>query len=69
MCTDCQDNPARPDITLVRLAGDFAFQPHSAAGNAYLNDVFAAFDGDLTWADATHIVANARNAGLVVVER
>lgn len=60
--------PTRPDITLRcdSGSGEFLFQPHSARGNAFLAEVFAHVEGDLTRAEAFDIVREANALGLVV---
>ena len=59
----------QPHITVRRDSGsgEFLFQPHSAAADAFLARKFAQVEGDLTAADANRIIAQAKALGFVVV--
>lgn len=58
----------RPHITVRRDSGsgEFLFQPHSAAADAFLARKFDQVEGDLTLTDAKRIVAQAQLLGFVV---
>jgi hypothetical protein len=59
----------RPHITVRRDSGsgEFLFQPHSAAADAFLVRKFAQVEGDLTAQDANRIVAQAKALGFTVI--
>jgi hypothetical protein len=59
----------RPHITVRRDSGsgEFLFQPHSAAADAFLARKFAQVEGDLNSQDAQRIITQARALNFLVV--
>ena len=63
--------PNQPaDISLFHHSdGEFSFQAHSSAADAFLAETFSRFDDDLLKSEIDYIVGKARRLGFIVQHR